>query len=346
MSARTVSTGHDGGPVRLGVLGASSVARRRTLPAVAAAPNVVLTAIASRDKGKAARMAGEFGCVAAADYDAVLASADVDAVYLPLPAALHHRWALAALAAGKHVLVEKPMATTAAETSELLDAAARRGLVIRQNLTYPHHRQHATVRDLVEAGRIGPLMEFHSAFCIPPLPASDIRHRAELGGGALLDVGVYPISAARFFLGDELEVAGAVLRWDAEYDVDMGGAVLLRSGDGRTATLSFGFEHGYGARYLLWGGSGRISVDRAFTPPAWLAPVVRIEEQDHVEEIVLPSDHQFRNSLSAFAEAVLDARSTGADPERAVQAASALGLAELLARIGTEAQRVPATRAS
>lgn len=331
-------------PVRLGVLGASSVARRRTLPAALAAPNVVLAAVASRDREKAERLAAEFGCRAAKDYDAVLASPDVDAVYLPLPAALHRRWTLAALAAGKHVLVEKPMATDVAETAELLAAAASRGLVIRQNLTYPHHGQHAAVRDLVRAGRIGSLVEFQSAFCIPSLPAADIRHRPELGGGALLDVGVYPISAARFFLGDDLEVAGAVLRWDDEYGVDAGGSVLLRSAGGRTATLSFGFEHGYGARYLLWGGSGRISVDRVFTPPEWLRPVVRIEEQDRVEEIVLPADHQFRNSLSAFADAVLATRRTGADPEREAQAASALGLAQLLADIAAKAQRVPATR--
>jgi NDP-hexose-3-ketoreductase len=139
---------------------------------------------------------------------------------------------------------------------------------------------------------------------IPPRPAGDIRNVPELGGGALLDVGVYPIRAAQLFLGPDLTVAGSVLRHDPRYGVDVAGDALMSTVDGRTAELSFGFRHGFRSMYAVWGSEGRLCVDRPFTSRDDTVPVVRIEDDDGVREVSLAADRQFVNSVAAFAATV------------------------------------------
>jgi dTDP-3,4-didehydro-2,6-dideoxy-alpha-D-glucose 3-reductase len=331
--------GADTGPVRVGVLGASAVAWRRMLPALRRDPGITVVAIASRDRDKAERFAAEFGCAAMHGYQALVDSADVEAIYIPLPNALHRPWAGAALERDKHVLAEKPLTTSAADTADLIKLAASRGLVLRENFTFVHHGLHERVADLVRSGRIGHLRHVDAAFCFPPLPPADVRYRRDLGGGALLDAGVYPVRLAQYHLGNELTVAGAVLREDPATGVDLAGSAVLASAAGQTATLTFGFEHSYGSRYLLWGSKARLSVDRAFTPPPAHSPLVRIDEQDHAEEIALPAEDQFAKSAAAFAAAVRQARSAGTDPGLDDWAATALRTAELVDRISESARR-------
>ncbi|MFE7283292.1 Gfo/Idh/MocA family protein [Streptomyces noursei] len=291
-------------PLRLGVLGLASIARRRMLPAMAACPDVQLTALASRDVSAAEQAAAQYGCQAAPDYTALLARPDVDAVYVPLPAALHAAWTRAALDAGKHVLAEKPTTTNAAETRALLSLARTRGLVLAENVMFLHHAQHATVQRLVRDGAIGEVRSFAAQFSIPGLPDDDIRHRPELGGGALADVGVYPLRAALHLLGADLDVVGAALTHGAGRQVETAGGVLLRSATGVTAHLTFGLDHAYRSWYELCGSTGRLVVDHAFTPPADHAPVLRIERGTGSEELHLPPDDQVTNTLTAFAAAV------------------------------------------
>ncbi|MBP2473497.1 putative dehydrogenase [Crossiella equi] len=246
-------------------------------------------------------------------YAEVLARPDVDAVYVPLPAALHAEWVERALRAGKHVLVEKPMTTGEEHTRALAVLAAARGLVLRENYMFLHHSLHQRVAELVEKGVIGELRSFSSVFAIPPRPPEDIRYRPGLGGGALHDVAGYPIRAAQHFLGPELTAVGAGLRVDPELGVDLSGGALLLRPDGVTAHVTFGLEHHYSSAYELLGSLGRISVDHVFTPPPGHRPTVRIDRQDHTECLSLEPDDQFANTLTAFAHAVR----TGAPPEQA-----------------------------
>jgi dTDP-3,4-didehydro-2,6-dideoxy-alpha-D-glucose 3-reductase len=302
-------------PVRFGVLGCSAIAWRRTLPALMSHPLTTLTWVASRDPEKAARFAHEFGA-RATDYEGLLERDDVDAVYLPLPTGLHRLWGERALQAGKHLLTEKPLASSADDARALVRTAVRHHRLVRENFMFLHHSQHAAVRQLLDAGRLGAVRSLRAAFCIPPLPGSDIRHMPELGGGALLDVGVYPLRTAQLFLGADLRVAGSVLRVDSARGVDVSGQALLVAADGRIASIEFGFEHSYGGHYELWGANARLRLDRAFTPPPTWQPMLRITEQDHAEELTLPADHQFERSVGAFAEAVLAGR-TAADADEA-----------------------------
>ncbi|MFF4949545.1 Gfo/Idh/MocA family protein [Streptomyces chattanoogensis] len=291
-------------PVRIAVMGLASIARRRLLPAMAACPDVEIVAVASRDADRAREAARAYGCRAVHGYDGLLDRADVEAVYVPLPSSLHARWTEAALRAGKHVLVEKPLADDAGRAAALLASARSAGLVLRENVMFVHHGQHAAVRGLVEDGAIGQLRSFQAVFTIPPLPDDDIRYDPDLGGGALADVGVYPVRAAQHFLGPDLAVRGAVLTAGPGRRVETSGAALLTADGGVTAQLSFGMEHAYRSAYELCGSEGRIRIDRAFTPPADHEPVVRLTRASGTERIRLPAEDQVASAVAAFAAAV------------------------------------------
>lgn len=321
-------------PVRLGVIGAASIAWRKTLPAVAAEPSIHLAAVASRDPAKARQFTDRFGGDPVHGYDDLMARPDIDAVYLPLPAAMHTPWVEAALRAGKHVLAEKPLATRAQEARRLVSLAARSGLVLAENFMFTMHSQHAAVRALIDSGTIGEVRGLSAAFTIPPLPAGDIRYRPDVGGGALADVGGYPVRVASLLLGGDLEVAGATLRIDRSRGVDLSGAALLRTPAGAVAHVTFGIEHAYRCEYEVWGSAGRVRLDRAFTPPADHAPVLHIDAGGQQQTRVLPPDDQFRRVVRAFTRAVRG------DGDSGLQGQPIVAQADLVQRIGDAARRI------
>lgn len=146
-------------------------------------------------------------------------------MYVPLPPGLRGPWVDSALRAGKHVLAEKPLTLTAAESAALVSLARRNGLVLLENYMFLRHPLHAEVRRRL--GTIGELRGLTAVFGIPPRPDDDIRYQPALGGGALTDLGGYPVRAAQFFLGPGLDVVGATLRVDPARGVDVSGTALL-----------------------------------------------------------------------------------------------------------------------
>ncbi|RKS06883.1 NDP-hexose-3-ketoreductase [Nocardiopsis sp. Huas11] len=299
-------------PVRLGVVGCADIAWRRVLPAAAEASSITVTAIASRDSGKARRFAERFGCEAVTGYKALLDRDDIDAVYIPLPVGIRHDWVETALHRGLHVLSEKPLTTDASSAEFLVGEAHRLGLVLMEAFAFRHHSQHRAVARLVEEGAIGAVRSLMCEFGVPERADDDIRYRPDLGGGALLDVGVYPLGITRALLGDDLRVTGASLSFGR--GVDLGGGVLIEAPEGVTAQLGFGLGTGYRNTYTLWGETGSITVGRAFTPPPTLTPLVDLESGSHTRRIDLEPDHQFLNLLEAFADGVRGRAPVATDP--------------------------------
>ncbi|MFJ6569156.1 Gfo/Idh/MocA family protein [Streptomyces sp. NPDC091292] len=291
-------------PLRVGVLGCAGIAVRRLLPAFAASPDIEIAAVASRDPDKARQIAARFDCRPVHGYGELLERDDVQAVYVPLPAALHAQWTEAALRTGKHVLAEKPLTTDRHRTAELLDLARSRDLVLMENVMFVHHHRHSAVQRLLADGAIGELRSFQAVFTIPPLPPGDIRYDPELGGGALADVGVYPLRAALHFLGPELDIVGARLVRGAGRRVETSGAALLSTPGAVTAQITFGMEDAYRSTYALWGSEGGITVDRAYTPPADHVPVIGLHRGGNTEEIRLAPHDQVAATVAAFAASV------------------------------------------
>ncbi|GAB2953468.1 Gfo/Idh/MocA family oxidoreductase [Nonomuraea fastidiosa] len=321
----------------MGVLGCADIAWRRTIPAMRAG-GARLVAVASRSRDKARRFADRFGCRAVQGYERLLERSDIAAVYIPLPNALHARWAEAALLAGKHVLVEKSFTADVATAERLTGLAEGRGLLLMENFTFLHHSQHATARRLVLEGAIGTPRQITADFAIPPGPGSALRYQPELGGGALLECGTYTVRAAQLFLGPDPVVAGGLLVRDGDGGVDLGGGALLYDARGVTAHCSFGFTHMYRCAYSVWGSTGRLTLEWAFTPPPSARPVLRLERQDYREERVLAADDQFANMVRRFVE---DAQRPQAHREHA---ADIVRQARLLSAVAATARVIsPAT---
>lgn len=285
-----------------GVLSSANIAVRSVIPAILSVDGNSVKAIASRSLATARKAAAAFGCEALEGYGELVSRQDIDALYIPLPNALHYEWVLKALNAGKHVLVEKAAATSLPEAEDMVQAARVNERVLVENFQFLHHRQHHFVKDLIAKGVIGEVRCFRSSFGFPPFDAaSNIRYKKELGGGALLDAGAYTVRASVLFLGEELEVKGCTLAYHDEYDVDwFGGAFLAQRNGSLFAEVAFGFENYYQCNYEIWGSAGKITSTRAFTAKADFAPSIIIEAGGKAEEKVLATDDHFHNAITHF----------------------------------------------
>jgi predicted dehydrogenase len=241
----------------------------------------------------------------------------VDAVYNPLPNHLHVPWSVRAAEAGKHVLCEKPLALSAADARTLLAARDRAGVQIAEAFMVRAHPQWLAVRDLVRAGRVGALRLVAGHFSYFRDDPADIRSRPEWGGGALLDVGCYPITISRWLFGAEpLAVVGLVER-DPALGVDRLASGLLRFADGQ-ATFSCGSQLAYHQRMDVLGTAGRIEVELPFSPTRERPARVVVHDGGAggaaggaPEVLDFPGVDQYALQADRFAEAV---RGAGAVP--------------------------------
>lgn len=290
--------------VRFGLIACSSIARRRFLPALRGAAGARLARVGSRDPARAAALAREFGCARSGDSEAVLADAEVDAVYVSLPIALQAAAARRALEAGRHVLVEKPAVTDAGVARELAALAAQQGRRLMEGFAFRWHPQHALARRLIAEGRIGTPRVFLAEFTYPRPPAGDWRLDPGLGGGVFRDAGGYPVAAARLVLGAEPEAVSCRLHFESGGGVDDTMAATLHFADGAVAQCVAGFGLLYRSRYAITGSAGRIEVERAYSVAPEAATTVTVETNAGLERLSVPPADQFRLMVEAFAAEV------------------------------------------
>lgn len=296
-------------PVRIGVLGCARVFERRFAPAIGRATNATLHAVASRSLNKATEVAARFGAPSAyGSYEALLADPDVEAVYIPLPNDLHAHWTLQALAAGKHVLCDKPLTLSVAAAEEMHAAARAANRRLMEGFMYRHHPQHTKVFSLLQENVIGELVGFRGVFTYPAGAAhTGIRFNPEQGGGALLDVGVYPINAARWFFGAEPEIVFATGRICPNMGVDLHTAAVLQFPGGRTASVVAGFDQSFTTRYELVGAEGTITAERAFqVGENGVRVLVRTNNADTDDVYFFPHTDAFQAEIEHFAACVRD----------------------------------------
>jgi len=257
--------------VRWGVLSTASIGRL-VIEATRAAGHAEFVAVASRDAGRARAFADELGLEASyGSYEELLASRAVDAVYVPLPAALHTEWTIKALAAGKDVLCEKPLATSAADAARCFDAAEAAGRDCVEGLMYRrHHPQTTLARKLVADGAIGRLAYVRAALTVSVAP-DDIRRSVALGGGALGDLGCYCASAVRLFAGEPTRVAATQVR-DGDAGVDLRMAATLQLPAGVLAQFDVALDLTRRDELELVGTEGRLVV-----PDPWLCRASHLE---------------------------------------------------------------------
>ena len=248
-------------PLRIGVLGAANIARQFVRD-VAGSRQVKVVAVASRDAAKAATFAADFGIARAhGSYEALLADAQVDAIYNPLPNSLHAPWSIDAAKHGKHVLCEKPLALDRAEAQAMFDAARQHGVMLLEAYPYWFQPQTGDLLKLLHSGAIGPvrLMQASFGFNLPG-GTGNIRWNPQLGGGALLDAGSYPLSLIRLVMGDAPQRVMAESRL-APSGVDVGTTATLLWDDGRRAQMACAMDVNIHRRATIVGSSGHIETE-------------------------------------------------------------------------------------
>jgi D-xylose 1-dehydrogenase (NADP+, D-xylono-1,5-lactone-forming) len=276
------------GKLRWGVLSTASIGRL-VIEASRAADHAAFVAAASRDPARARAFAGELGLEASfGSYEELLASSAVDAVYVPLPVALHTEWTVKALEAGKHVLCEKPLATSTADAASCFDAAQAAGRRCVEGLMWRHHPQTALARRLVADGAIGRLAHVRAALSVSVEPG-DIRRSVELGGGALNDLGCYCVSAIRLFAGTPERVWADQVR-DGDAGVDLRMAATLRMPGDVLAQFDVGLDLTRRDELELVGTDGRLVVS-----DPWLCRATHLElsRNGRVERIPVDPDGAF-----------------------------------------------------
>lgn len=254
--------------LRFGIMGTGNIAGQFA-DGVAGAERSVAAAAASRTKDKAEAFAQRYGVEqSCAGYDGLLQLPGVDAVYISLPNSMHHEWTLKALAAGKHVLCEKPLASNAAEAEEMFAAADRAGCVLMEAFMYHCHPQTRAVLDKVRSGAIGRLKLIRTAFCFRVMSTEgNIRFDSALAGGALMDIGCYCVSFARLLAGSEPEAMHAVGRLH-ESGVDEYTAAVLRFPGGVVSEFCCGMTLQTDNSAMICGDEGYLEIPWPWKPPA------------------------------------------------------------------------------
>jgi predicted dehydrogenase len=250
-------------PVRWGLLSTAHI-NRRLIPALQASPRAELVAVASRSQATAAAYAAHWGIPRAfGSYQALLDSAAIDAVYISLPNHLHSEWAIKALTSGKHVLCEKPFALSLEETDRMIDAAARSGCVLAEAFMYRHHPQMKALGRWLREGRLGEVSLVRAVFNFTLTDAHNIRLRPETGGGALWDIGVYPLSFAQFVMGGPpVRVAAEQRLGETGVDVVFAGQMVYANGG--IAQISASFNSPFYSLAEVYGSLGRLTLNRPF----------------------------------------------------------------------------------
>lgn len=293
-------------PTLIGILGAAAIAPRSLLAPAAWVETPCAFAVAARDRPRAERFAAEHGIHRVFDdYDALLASADVDAVYLPLPNALHRPWAIRAMEAGKPVLVEKPLCLGCEELDALAAVSDARGVPLVEAAMVRHHPWQQRLRGLIEDGRLGRLRAVKTRLCmdIRDAAADDFRWSAALGGGAWLDLGPYWIQFMQACVGLDLHDLEVRAEVDAQRGVDTTCAVRARCAADVDVDCLCSFTQPFAASHQLELERGRLGVRNIFRP-AFGQQVLWIDVEDDAagtkEKVKLPAQNYYANQLAGF----------------------------------------------
>jgi predicted dehydrogenase len=297
--------------IRWGVLSTAKIGREKVIPAIQRSQLGVVTAIASRDLARAKSAAAELKIDKPyGSYQELLSDRNVDAVYIPLPNHLHVRWSSRALTANKHVLCEKPIGLSVAEAEQLAGAAAAHPkLKVMEAFMYRFHPQWQTARQFVQEGRIGQLRTIHTSFSYYNDDPQNIRNQRDIGGGALMDIGCYPISLSRFIFDAEPQrVAGHIER-DPGTQVDRLTSGVLEFFQG-TSTFTCSTQLVPYQRVSIFGTSGRVEIEIPFNAPSdvpcrmWVQ--LGTKPGTPIEEIRFPVCNQYTLQADAFAHAIVD----------------------------------------
>lgn len=316
--------------IRIGIICPSEIAFRRFLPSLQQAEGFqyIGVAIASpqewygdnvcsvgkdaidrmqtSEKVKAQKFVDNYGGKIFEEYEALISSDEIDAIYLPLPPALHFKWAEKALLNGKHVFVEKPSTTCLADTQRLVSLAKEKNLALHEDYMFVYHKQLEAINRIVRSGELGDVRLYRITFGFPRRDAHDFRYNKDLGGGALLDAGGYTMKYATTLLGMGGKLVSATANYLPGFEVDMYGAATMVNENGVVAQLAFGMDNDYKCDVEIWCSKGTLTSSRVLTAPVGYVPTYTIKKNQEYETRNLPADDAFLKSILRFGQCVVN----------------------------------------
>lgn len=293
--------------VNWGIISTAKIGTEKVIPAIQAASSCHVKAISSRDIQAAQRAAAELQIEAVfGSYRDMLADPTIDAVYIPLPNHLHVEWAIRALEHGKHVLVEKPLGLSSEEATLLLEASERfPHLKVMEGFMYRHHPQWLYALELVKDKQIGELKTINSFFSYYNADPDNVRNKANIGGGALMDIGCYPISLSRFLFDAEPRKVIATLERDPQFKTDRLASAILEFANG-TSTFTCSTQLSPYQRVLIYGTKGHIEIEIPFNAPPDKDCRIWLTRDGVREEILFDICDQYTFQAELFARAIYD----------------------------------------
>ncbi len=292
--------------MKLGILGTADIAFRRFLPALSKCPQITYAGVASRTPEKGLKFQENFGGKVYESYETLLEDESIDAVYVPLPPALHFEWGRKVLESGKHLFMEKPFTTNQHDTERLLELAGKKGLKVHENYMFLYHSQLAKIKEMISDGSLGNIRLYKMSFGFPMRGEGDFRYNKELGGGALLDCGGYPVRLALELLGDTTNVVQSKLYQPNGFEVDLYGNAVMENDEGDVAQISFGMDNAYQCQLEVWGSKATLIAPRIFTAGDGIKPTLILKSSTDEKQIELESDDQFLHSIEKFITYITD----------------------------------------
>jgi len=293
--------------LRWGVLSTANIARKALIPALLKSKNSRLTAVASRDLNKAIAFAGDFGgnIKAHGSYQALLDDHDIDVVYNPTPNHLHLELSLAAIAAGKHVLCEKPIGLNSAEAEQLLNATRQHPtLKVMEAFMYRLHPQWRKVKELVTGGAIGELKHVNTVFTYNNTDPDNVRNQGDIGGGALLDIGCYGISVARWLFDSEPQRVVASQRIDKAFNTDVHTSATLQFERGES-TFYCSTQTQWSQSVEIFGKCGKIVVHVPFNPVISDSARITLLRHNEIQRFEYANADHYLEQVIAFENSVI-----------------------------------------
>lgn len=302
--------------VKWGIISTALIGTAKVIPAMQKGESSEVVAIASRDADKARATADELGIPTShGSYEELLADPNVEAIYNPLPNHLHVEWSIKALEAGKHVLCEKPIGLTSSQGQKLVDAGKKHpNLKLMEAFMYRHHPQWVTMKKMIKDGAIGEFRTINCFFSYFNNDAGNIRNMADIGGGALFDIGCYPISLSRFLFDSEPTKVMSAVEFDPELKVDRLASAILQFDQG-TSTFTCSTQlHPY-QRVHAYGTHGHLEMEIPFNAPAgeqcrlWhhrSDPGAFVSDDSSREEILVEACDQYTIQGDLFSQAILN----------------------------------------
>lgn len=290
---------------RFGILSTAQIGIEHVIPAIQASENCIVAAIASRDAKKAKKLASRFGAALSfGSYDEMLASDEIDGVYIPLPTSQHIEWSLKAAAAGKHVLCEKPISLKASEIKSLIKARDKNKVLVSEAFMVTYHPQWLKVRELIAKGAIGELRQVDAAFTYFNTDPENMRNIAKLGGGVIPDIAVYPIVATRFATGLEPKKLLAEVEFDPTFKTDRYANVQAKF-DGFDMNFYVSTQMALRQSIVFHGDKGFIDISAPFNSNLYEGDEVRLHNSGHSETKVFryTGVNQYQLQVEAFARA-------------------------------------------